>query len=132
VAARMTIALIGLLTAVELAGCGGPKFPTARLEGTVTVDGVPVEKGNISFTPIQGGRLSATAAITGGRYVAEGVPQGKVRVDFQGTKETGKTVMQFDKPYPETVDVIPQKYRTGMEIEVGGSDANRDFKLTSK
>ena len=132
-APRTTLALIGLLAVAGMAGCGGPGFPSARLEGTVTVDGQPVETGNISFTPTQADRGSgATATISGGRYVAEGVPQGKVRVYFDATRETGRTIEQFGKPYPETVNVIPEKYRAGMEIDVSGEEVNQDFKLTSQ
>ena len=132
-AGKMTLVLLGVLAAGHVAGCGGPGFPSARLEGTVTVDGQPVETGNISFTPTQADRGSgATATISGGRYVAEGVPQGKVRVYFDATRETGRTIEQFGKPYPETVNVIPEKYRAGMEIDVSGEEVNQDFKLTSQ
>ena len=132
-ALRTTLALVGSLAAVGIAGCGGPGFPTARLEGTVTVDGQPVEKGNISFTPTQADRGSgATATISSGHYVAQGVPQGKVRVYFDATKETGRTTEQFGKQYPETVNVIPEKYRAGLQIEVSGETVNQDFKLSTK
>jgi hypothetical protein len=41
------------------------------------------------------------------------------------------TIEQFGKQYPETVDVIPEKYRGGLEIEIAG-DAERDFDLRSE
>lgn len=129
----IALSLVGVSIAATLWGCGGPGYPSVRLEGAVTVDGQPVEAGTISFTPLQPGRgAGVSATIAAGRYAAGNVPQGKVRVDFQATKETGRTVEQFGKPYPETVNVIPERCAAGMEIEVGTGDAKRDFNLTTK
>ena len=111
-------------------GCGGRGYSTALVEGRVTINGEPVEQGNITFTPLQAGRgHGVTAAILAGWYVAKDVPQGRVRVDFYAIKETGRTVADFGKPYPETVNVIPGKYRAGLEIEVGADKNSRDFNL---
>lgn len=113
-----------------LAGCGGQGYSTARVEGQVTVDGQPLTQGTLSFTPLQSERgAGVSAPIEAGRYVAVKVPQGRVRVGFQAVKETGRTVMQFGKPYPETVNAIPDKYRAGIEIEIAGDEANKDFNL---
>ena len=112
------------------AGCSGQHHPTARLEGRVSVGSHLIEHGNITFTPLQANRgVSVLAKIESGVYVATQVPRGKVRVDFHAVQETGKTVMQFGKPYPETVNIIPDKYRVGFEIEIDGDNIHKDFNL---
>lgn len=112
------------------AGCSGQHHPTARLEGRVSVGGHPVEHGNVTFTPLQSDRgTSVSAKIESGDYAVSKAPQGKVRVDFQAVQETGRTVMQFGKPYPESVNIIPDKYRAGFEIEIDGDNIHKDFNL---
>lgn len=124
---------IALAAAFVVAGCNPAAFPTVRLEGRVTIDGQPVEKGQINFASSQqGGGPSATAQIVAGRYVADRVPQGKVRVYFDATRQTGKTVEHYGQQWPEIVNIVPQKYRGGIEIEVAGKTATYDFDLQSK
>jgi hypothetical protein len=121
---------VGLSVLLAYGGCGGRGAATARLEGTITVNGQPVTKGIVSFAPLKPdhGRGS-TATIVDGRYSVRDAPTGKVRVSFHAVKDTGRTVTQFGKPYPEVIDIIPDKYRAGLEIEVGGDMTNQDFNL---
>lgn len=127
---RAWLTAIGVMASLAMIGCGGRWYSTARLEGQVAIDGRPIAQGNITFTPLQPGRGSgASTTIESGRYIVQNVPQGRVRVDFHAVKETGRTVMQFGKPYPETVNIIPDKYRAGLEIEVSGDNASQDFRL---
>ena len=122
--------LLGLMTLLAIVGCSGRGYPTARLEGRVTVSGQPVERGNITFTPLQADRGSGAAAtIESGRYVAQNVPQGKVRVDFHAVKPTGRTVLHMGKPQPVNVNIIPDKYAAGLEFEVNGKEVHKDFNL---
>lgn len=124
------IASLVLLTAV--AGCRRQSYPTARLEGAVTVDGRQVEAGTISFAPLEPGRGSGvSAAIDHGRYVANGVPRGNVRVYFNAVQETGDTVEDLGVRSPRTVNVIPDRHRAGMDIEVVSNDRDRNFELSS-
>jgi len=125
----LLLLLLGCLTG----GCGGPGFPTATLDGKVTVDGEPIPEGTISFTPISGNRGGgAPTTIAGGKYHVEGVPQGKVRVFFNATIATGNTVLQFDKPVPEYANLIPAGYQSGIEIDIQGNKMEYDFHLTAK
>jgi hypothetical protein len=118
-----------------LAGCGSgkPAYPAARLEGGVTVDGRPIAKGNVQFLPQGPGKAPVTqASIVDGRYVAAAVPRGKVRVLLTATQETGKMVAAYSEPHPEVVNLIPEKYRSGIEIEVTADNLSQDFALTSR
>jgi hypothetical protein len=122
-------ALLGLMTLLAVVGCGRG-YPTARVEGQVTVNGQPVEQGNITFTPLQADRgPGATATIESGRYVVQDVPQGKVRVDFYAVKPTGRTAVYLGKTHPINVNIIPEEYAGGLEFEVDGKEVHKDFSL---
>lgn len=125
--------LLGLLFVCGcFAGCGGPSYPTATLQGQVTVDGKPIPDGTLSITPLTGNRgQGMSTSIRAGKYHVEGVPQGRVRVDFNAVQATGKTVLVFDRPEPEMMSLIPEAYRSGLEIEVKGEKMDHDFQLTS-
>jgi hypothetical protein len=103
------------------------------VEGSVTVDGKPLEKGTINFsTKEQGGGPSATAEIVAGRYQADGVPRGKVLVFFVGTKDTGKQIPFMGKMVPEFVNVIPEKFRMGVDIDITEASMRKDFDMKSE
>jgi hypothetical protein len=127
----MFVRLLSLAIIVLMAGCSGDAFPTAPLKGTVTVDGQPVERGNISFAPLAANMgPDVSVPITAGRYEAQ-VPQGKVRVFLQGTRETGKMIEMFGKQEPEVVSVIPRKYSPGIELDTSKLSGEHNFELTS-
>jgi hypothetical protein len=121
----------GLLLMAAAAGCTrGPA--TTHLEGRVTVDGQPIREGNLNFVALEPNRgRGTTAVISEGRYAAQKVPLGRVRVDFNATRATGRTVIVSDLPVPEIIDLIPEKYHAGIEIEVKEGQFQRDFNLVS-
>ena len=93
-----------------------------RVEGTVRIGGVPVERGSISFVPLVAvGRNAVTTEITEGRYLAENVPVGNVRAVITATKETGNMVRYFDKSMPETIELVPLRLRSGIDLEINAS-----------
>ena len=97
------------------------------------MDGRPVSDGCINFVPLEAGRgRGATATIAQGHYLAPAVPLGRVRVHFHATKATGRTVIVSELPTPEIIDVIPEQYRVGMEIEVSPGQSKQDFHLVSR
>lgn len=115
-----------------LCGCGSG----LTLQGTVSIDSVPIEKGTISFTPVETGTGEAVAAeIKGGKYLARNIPPGKTRVQFQAQRETGKMVTSIDpaegSTHPEVVNLIPTNYRKGIEITLMDSDKTQNFDLAS-
>jgi hypothetical protein len=128
---------LGALILVPLAGCwmGGPTAPSARLAGSVTLDGQSIEEGEIVFFPQGAGQARPESApIVGGRYEAKHVPMGKVQVRFNATRKTGKMIAipDSEEQFPEVVDIIPAKYAQGITIEVTGDNPSQDFQLTSR
>lgn len=62
-----------------LAGCGGSRPSSATVSGEVRVDGQPLERGTISFAPLEGAGNPATGEIAQGRYEVR-MNSGKMRV----------------------------------------------------
>jgi len=134
--ATRPIALL-LLLALNLvqSGCGPPTspYPSARVAGEVTLDGQPIESGNISFIPQGRGQSRPAAAdFQDGTYKVNDTPLGEVRVFITATKETGKMIPGSGEPVPEVINVIPPQYRQGIEIEIEGDNDALDFHLTSQ
>jgi hypothetical protein len=130
--------LATILLSVLAAGCGGgpakPSYPSARLEGTVKVEGELLRTGTVQFVPPQGSTASVIEApIKDGRYIAEKVPVGKVRVLFTAVRETGRAdTKSTSQPVPEVVNIIPDRYRDGLEIEVKADSSSQNFDLKSR
>ncbi len=80
---RFMLATVGLFLAVPFVGCSDDN-PLGRLalSGRVTLDGGPLDQGNIEFHPLDGG-VPSGGTITNGSYsipAQEGLPPGKYRV----------------------------------------------------
>ena len=127
----MKLIVLALLSSLAIVGCTGAKFDRVTLTGTVTIDGEPIPHGTIDFQPQEQGQgPSATAPISAGKYAAE-VPLGKLKVFFHATRETGQMIDVFGKPQPETENIIPPAYQSGIEITVTAGETARDFSLTA-
>jgi hypothetical protein len=87
----------------------------------------------MQFVPRDVGKAPITSAsVVDGRYVAEAVPLGRMRVLLTASQETGKMVTEYSTPRPQVINVIPEKYRTGIPVEVTGDNANLNFALKSR
>lgn len=112
-----------------------PPQPTSKLAGKVTLDGENLATGEILFMPQSAGQARPEPAqIVDGKYEAEHVPQGKVKVMFTATKETGKIIEipASTESYPEVISIIPPQYAAGIDLDVTGDDLNKNFELTSQ
>jgi len=73
-----------LITASLCLGCSGNSAGRYAITGTVNLDGSPLDKGNISFQPLENGRTSSGAVISAGKFAIpgdKGLPVGKYRVE---------------------------------------------------
>lgn len=126
---------ISLMALAVIIGCGPPDspYPSAKVSGAITLDGAPLESGNIMFIPEGSGQSRPTAVdFADGTYTLKDAPFGKVRVRIVSTKETGKMIPGSSQPEPEIIDVVPAKYRQGIEIDIAGNNDQLDFQLTSE
>ncbi len=127
---RMTAAGLCLtLTALCLltlgSGCSDPGPRSCRISGEVTLDGVPVQEGAISFEIVEPGDVPSGAMIINGRYEAQLTPGRKiVRISASNPDPS----LGPDETAP---DIVPEKYQDEpLEIDVQTSGVH-DFHLTS-
>jgi len=123
-------------------GCGPNR---AAVNGTVYVDGVPVDQGTISFIPEgHGGRPVANAIIENGKFSIserEGPVVGRNSIVITGGRRTGRKVEmppdEFD-PQSRTIDeieeIVPEKYREVSVLvrEIASSGNTIELNLDSR
>jgi len=134
---RASVAGAVALMAV-LAGCGGGK-PQARVTGTVTLDGKPLDTGVIHFYPQSDeGGPSASADIQAGQYQLQtGI--GPMKVVINANRVVGKRKMYDtpDSPVVEDIrDTLPERYNMKSELKAnltpGPNGVNFDLKNDPK
>ena len=133
-------AALAALLAVAV-GCGGPH--RGAVTGEVTLDGQPIEGGQISFIPTDGTTgQPAWGKIEGGRYsipAAEGPAVGTSRVEIRWNRKTGKKIPAVPPAPPDTMieltaEAVPTRYNAQSELtaEVQQGKNTFDFKLQSQ
>ena len=135
---RVKARLLTLFALVFCIGCGrGDRVP---ISGTVTFNGVPVQKGVISFEPFDRQGPTTGGKIANGKYelVGDAAPlPGKKTVRISGGRKTGRKLRRkLPPPNPPTIDEIeriPDTYntRTILTREVS-HDGPREIDFTLK
>ena len=109
-----TVLALASLVAI---GCG-PRRPV--IEGSVTLDGMPIVAGTIMLVPADGKGPMAGTGITAGRYRVEAaVGPKKVWINFpqnDGTKmlDPGGSGQMIDR----SVESVPARYNEKTELEI--------------
>jgi hypothetical protein len=136
---RSAIALTMLAAAATTSGCFSSS--TGTVSGNVTLNGKPLEKGQVMFSPTGATGGTAGGEIISGKYEVADITPANYQVTVAATPEV-KIVMPGD---PETkrqltdeelrarIDPLPAD-TTGKEqtLEVKGGAQSLDFKLESK
>jgi hypothetical protein len=129
---RAALVAAALCILVATTGCNGGRKPgTARLEGSVTIDGQPPPAGaigSISFRPAGKGQPTS-AQIVDGNYKCDDVPVGDVVVFVQLVLPTGKMVSEGGRSYPELRDLVSSKHANGINLKVTDDNSSQDFEL---
>src|SRR5262245_37956910 len=118
-----------LLALLALVGCGGGK--DATVSGTVKVGDVPLEKGHITFIPVDGKTGTAGAEISNGRYSAK-VPVGKMKVTITAPRVAFKKKLYNTPDSPEgvlTAEDLHERYndKTELTLDVTPGTNNKDW-----
>ena len=127
---RVTVSvLLGLLLSVT--GCGPGEVVVS---GTVTLDGRPLEEGNIAFRPLPATATSEATGvpIQGGKYQLK-VRPGRHRIEITATRAApGAKDPLGTAPAPKSI--IPEKYNARSELteEVRAGANEFNFALTSR
>ena len=122
-----------------ISGCGGEigiiKHP---LNGNVSLDGNPLERGTIFFDPLPGMKCDpATGAILNGAYRVE-LSVGQYLVKINGTKKTGNKMQKAMAPKGEMVDeeveAVGAAYnsKTNLKQSIVVGENKGDFAVKSK
>jgi hypothetical protein len=119
-----------------LSGCDGK--PRATVQGTVALDGQPIELGAISFIPVDGQSPTTGGPISNGQYRVPNVPLGEMKVAISGSKVVGTKKLYQDRPdSPEmqiTENPVPAKFSDlqnstlRLDVKAGKNDKNWDLK----
>jgi hypothetical protein len=142
---RISVALLGALAMAFMVGCGGIR--RIPVSGTVTLDGKPINGGNIVFSPDAAkGNLNRincmSPIIVDGQYTLEtngvtrsesgdGVPLGWYKVTFRQMQESTKkhpvVPVNVHDRFRE-----PEKTPLSVEVKDNPEPGAYDFKFTSK
>jgi hypothetical protein len=129
------------LLAGGLAGCGSGAEKTVPAGGTVTLDGQPLEKGQIGFFPEKG--PAADGTIENGKFTlttydtpGDGAVPGKHKVSVNATKEV-PAPKNVGGGEPQTVSLVAEQYTnpdaSGIVITIPpGGDPNIKIEVKSK
>src|SRR5262245_55290230 len=129
---RLAASALPLILAAA-AGCSGSGFPVSTVEGTIAVDGTPVPAGTISFNPLASNTGQAISAeIKDGKYRSAKVPRGKSLVIISAFQDTGEKHVEFGISYPKLKNLVPEKYQTGIELNVDAPTLTHNFEMVSK
>jgi len=128
-----------LLLCLATSGCGsGSRAP---VEGTVSLDGAPVDGGFIIFAPTdyrEGQVKAVTAEIKGGKYsldAAHGPVPGTYRVQIVWEKKTGQQIKDPDTGgmKDEVKDYIPEEFNSQAKtVEINPSGNKFDYAISTK
>lgn len=115
------VALPGLL-ALVLAGCGDAS--RQPLQGSVTLDGRPLQAGYIRFRP-EPGSSSPTAggAVAAGTFSIDrngGPMAGRFRVEITASRPVGRTTIDIEtgERVQDLEQYLPPRYNSKSELEV--------------
>ena len=132
-----------LLLCLDCLGCGSSD-PLNRkaVAGKVTVDGVAVPNGSVSFEPLSAGGVGSGAVISSGKYSiskADGLPAGKYLVRITGDDGANFAVSAGKMPGDEILspkkELVPASWNSDSkeEIEVKkDGPATFDFAIDTK
>ena len=130
-------AIVGLLL-VPVAGCGGNT--RQAIEGSVTLDGQPLQDGSIQFRPIEGTEgPTAGAEVLNGQFSIhrdDGPLPGIYRVEITAMGKTqGKLPPKLARQWGEYTQILPTRYNTESQLraEVAAGGPNQfEFAVTSQ
>jgi hypothetical protein len=77
-------------------------------------------------------RVATSAPITDSKYDAPDVPLGKVNAFIQIVQPTGKMASEGGRSWPETRNLVADKYNRGIQLDVTDDNSDQNFELTSK
>ena len=129
--------IVGVLTlaiTIMQAGCN-QGAPTGTVTGDVAFDGQPVKDGHVLFTPLDGIGQTGGGPIHEGKFQAEKVPVGKMKVELHGNKVIGKR-KAYDTPESpwedDVAELLPPKYNFKSDLTLDVKPGTQNVKYDLK
>lgn len=122
-----------LMLILMATGCGSSK---PIMEGTVTLDGTPIEKGTIVLMPAGGKGQPAGGGIEAGRYSFPATP-GTLQVIIKANRKDGKMPDPMSPGSGAMIDryvnYVPERYneKTELTVTIKPGTNKQDFQLES-
>ena len=118
------------LVALTVIGCGRSR---PIVEGTVTLDGVPIDAGTIELFPADGKGPTAGTGITAGRYRME-TGEGPKKVWIKSPQKDGTKMLDpggSGQMIDRRIESIPARYneRTELDVTIKPGLNKHDFTL---
>jgi hypothetical protein len=134
---RRWVAALGLAVGIiSSSGCRRPPgLDVHPVSGTVTVDGVPLAEGWITFRALEGDSRGFAGRVTKGGYRAEAFA-GRVSVAVTASRAVPGEFVRGSpdaEPQPKTEQFIPRRYNEVTELEANipvGGVRGLNFALT--
>jgi len=122
----------GIMFLGLLLGCGSGSS-VAHVSGQITMEGVPIEMGQILLEPLDGQSTIGTGIIENGAYEVV-CPPGNYKVLITGTRKIPGAPPISNVPGEEIEarePIVPKKYNreTTLETEVQSGEQTLDFHL---
>jgi hypothetical protein len=127
-----------LLLLLLAAGCRGDgTVPTVPVQGTVTLDGVPLAAGFVVFHPVTEGAPPVSATVTKGAFEVPAIPPGQYKAAVRsrafempaGPVDSGSAAPS-ERAAP---DPVPLRYREpSIPVEIGRANEPIKIELTKK
>ena len=138
--ARLSAAACAVALSAILAGCGGSNN-AATVQGVVTLDGVPVPAGSISFVPSGGGTQAYAMSDESGNYEAytgrePGLAPGQYRVTVVARERPKVNQTETGGPAPAGASLTPRWYASletsGLTFDVKPGSNHINLELNSQ
>src|SRR5438067_9986853 len=137
---RRLVPWMAVVVATTAIACHQPASQRGRVHGTVTVDGVPLAKGQIRILAVTEGGIGTVGEIVDGAYdipPERGPTAGTYRIEIVSLKSTGRRVRDPDtnELVDELANVLPARYHSESTLRLVyelGPDKAYEFKLQTK
>ncbi len=121
---------------ISVVGCGGGESskPSAKVQGTVTYQGNPVEEGSVGFFDRKMGTGGNAPISADGTFETERpIVYGSYEVSIMPPVEEKEIPGSMPAKLPKPMANIPQKYRdgrtSGFKAEINATNTNFDFEM---
>src|SRR5207244_9167364 len=131
---------MAIVAATTVIGCHHEAPRRGRVHGTVTVDGVPLAKGQIRILAVTEGGIGTVGEIVDGAYdipPERGPTAGTYRIEIVSLRPTGRRVRDPDtnELVDELTNVLAARYHAASTLQIKydpGGEPTFNFELETK